>query len=53
MAVEPRRTVSSAHGPTTLRRSWPEKAIGGGRRPADRATATLDPLGNLAPDEGG
>lgn len=52
-AVEPRRTVTTAHG-LTLRRPWPEKAIGGpGRRPADRATATFDPLGNLAPDEGG
>lgn len=49
-AVEPGRT--GEHGPTT--RPWPENAIGGaGRRPADRATATVDPLGNLAPDEGG
>ncbi|MGI5521797.1 hypothetical protein ACQEUX_12685 [Micromonospora sp. CA-259024] len=38
---------------TTLRRPWPAKAIGGaGRRPADRAEATFDPPGNLAPDEG-
>ena len=53
VATEPRRTVTSEHGLTTLKRPWPEKAIGGvGRRPAARAKATFDPLGNLAPDEG-
>ncbi len=55
VAIEPRRTVTGEHGPTTLKQPWPEKAIGGaGRRPAARApglTATFDPLGNLDPDE--
>ncbi|MEV1239668.1 FAD-linked oxidase C-terminal domain-containing protein [Nonomuraea sp. NPDC050022] len=52
MAIEPRRTVTGEHGLTTLRQPWPEKAIGGaGRRPAARAKATFDPLGNLDPDE--
>ena len=49
VAIEPRRTVTGEHGLTTLKRPWPEKAIGGaGRR---RAKATFDPLGNLDPDE--
>ncbi|RAO53520.1 hypothetical protein LUPAC06_05390 [Micromonospora saelicesensis] len=52
VATEP-RTVTSAPGLTTRRRPWPEKAIGGAeRRLADRADATFDPPGNLAPDEG-
>ncbi|MFB9682366.1 hypothetical protein [Streptosporangium vulgare] len=51
MAIEPRRTVTGERG-LTLRRPWPEKAIGGaGRRPAARAKATFDPLGDLDPDE--
>ncbi|WP_165949638.1 hypothetical protein [Micromonospora sp. KC207] len=53
MAIEPRRTVTSAHGPTTLERPWPEKAIGSAwPRPAAKAKATSDPLADLAPDEG-
>ena len=53
VAIDPRWTVTGEHGLTTLRRPSPEKAISGaGRRPADRAKATFDPLGNLAPDEG-
>ncbi|MEH0929867.1 hypothetical protein [Micromonospora sp. CPCC 205558] len=53
MAIEPRRTVTGEHGRTTLRRPWPEGAIGGpARRPPDRPGSHFDPLGNLAPDEG-
>ncbi|SCF37946.1 hypothetical protein GA0070561_6004 [Micromonospora saelicesensis] len=48
VATEP-RTVTSAPGLTARRRPWPEKAE---RRPANRAEANFDPLGNLAPDEG-
>jgi len=52
VAIEPRRTVTGEHGLTTPKRPWPEKAIGGaGRRPAARAKARFDPLGNLDPDE--
>ncbi|MDX3234401.1 hypothetical protein PV392_01595 [Streptomyces sp. ME03-5709C] len=52
MAIEPRRTVTGEHGLTTPKQPWPEKAIGGaGRRPAARAEATFDPLGDLDPDE--
>ncbi|GAB3895540.1 hypothetical protein [Microbispora bryophytorum] len=52
MAIEPRRTVTGEHDLTTLKQPWPEKAIGGaGRRPAARAEATFDPLGDLGPDE--
>ncbi|MEU7890275.1 hypothetical protein AB0B54_32645 [Microbispora bryophytorum] len=48
MAIEPRRTVTGEHGLTTLKQPWPGKAIGGaGRRPAARAEATFDPLGDL------
>lgn len=48
--------ITGQHGPTTLKQPWPEKAIGGaGRRPAARAEATFDPLGDplgdLGPDE--
>ncbi len=50
VAIEPRRAVTGEHGLTTLKRPWPEKAVGGvGRRPAARAT--FGPLGNLDPDE--
>lgn len=53
VAVEPRRAVTSEHGPTTLKRPWPEKAIGSAwPRPTAKAEATFDPLANLAPDEG-
>lgn len=52
VAIEPRRTVTGEHGPTTPKQRWPEKAIGGaGRRPAASTKATFDPLGNLDPDE--
>jgi hypothetical protein len=52
VAIEPRRTVAGEHGLTTLKRPWPEKVTGGaGHRPAARARATFDPLGNLDPDE--
>ncbi|MBD3141287.1 hypothetical protein [Microbispora bryophytorum] len=52
MAIEPRRTVTGEHGLTTLKQPWPGKAIGGaGRRPAARAEATFDPLGDLGTDE--
>jgi hypothetical protein len=54
VSIERRRTVSGERGLTTLKRPWPEKTIGGaGRRPAGRAKATFDPLGNLDPDEVG
>ncbi|MCX5065933.1 hypothetical protein OOJ91_08560 [Micromonospora lupini] len=53
LAIDPRQTVAGEHGRTTRRRQGPETAIGGaGRRPADRVAATLDPLGNLATDQG-
>jgi hypothetical protein len=49
VAIEPRRTVTGEHGLTTLKRPWPETAIGGaGPRPAP-----FYPLGNLDPDEVG
>ncbi|MFF5248859.1 hypothetical protein ACFY3V_31645 [Streptosporangium sp. NPDC000095] len=51
-AIEPRRTVTGEHSLTTPKQPWPEKATGGaGRRPAARAEATFDPLGDLDPDE--